>query len=142
MENNNAVPLIIVVVIVAIIAVAGMWWYFAQQSMIGNSAIPNQTQNQNQVATKSSQKNITAFSFLGLNPPVAATIDNTAHTVTLTVPKNTDLKTLSPTVVVSNKATVSPTGGVAQDFGSPVIYTVTAEDGSTQSYVVKVNVAP
>ena len=145
MENNTAVPIIIVIVVVAIIAIAGMWWYFTQQSLVSNSDLSalNQLQNQqqNQVAVKSSQKAITTFSFQGMSPAVTGTIDNNAHTINLAVPKNTDVKNLVPTITTSNKATISPAAGSAQNFSSPVIYTVTAEDGSSQSYVVRVTVS-
>ena len=39
-------------------------------------------------------------------------------------------------ISLSSYATVSPGKGVVQDFSRPVIYTVTAEDGSTAAYTV------
>jgi hypothetical protein len=51
-------------------------------------------------------------------------------TFTFTYPKGTVVTSLTPTIVVSEKATVSPTG--AQDFTNSVTYTVTAEDGTTK----------
>ena len=89
---------------------------------------------------RSSAKEITTFTFGGLNPAVAGTIDGSD--ITVTVPSGTDVTSLSPTVVVSPEATVSPASGTAQDFTSPVTYTVTAEDGSTTTYTVTVNVTP
>jgi hypothetical protein len=55
------------------------------------------------------------------------------------MPFGTSKTNLVPTVTVSAAASVSPTSGTAQDFTSPKTYTVTAEDGSTQDYVVTVN---
>ncbi|WP_460974423.1 RCC1 domain-containing protein [Spirosoma knui] len=89
-------------------------------------------------APKSSEKQITAFSFATLNPVVQASIDQTTHKITATVPASTDITKLVPTLTVSSKATVSPASGVAQNFTNPVSYTVTAEDGSKQAYEVKV----
>ena len=88
-------------------------------------------------ASKSSAKAITSF-VIGSS---TGTIDETAHTVALTVPFGTVVASLSPTIVVSDKATVDPASGVAQDFTNSVTYTVTAEDSSTQAYIVTVTVA-
>jgi hypothetical protein len=53
--------------------------------------------------------------------------------ITYTYPKGTNVSNLSPTIIVSDKATVNPKSGVAQDFSNEklVTYTVTAEDGKT-----------
>lgn len=66
-------------------------------------------------------------------------INEEAHTIALTVPFGTDVSALVPTIEFTG-ASLSPESGVAQDFTSPVTYTVTAADGSTQAYVVTVNV--
>lgn len=89
------------------------------------------------VAPKSTEKAVTAFSFAGLTPAVNATIDG--NTITATVPFGTALTALVPTITTSPKATVSPASGVAQNFTNSVTYTVTAEDGSTQTYTVTVS---
>lgn len=85
---------------------------------------------------ESSAKDISAFVFAGLDPEVEATIDGT--TIMATVPFGTDLTTLAPTITVSPDATVDPASGAVQDFTEPVVYTVTAEDGSTQEYTVTI----
>ncbi|MEK6753498.1 MAG: hypothetical protein AABZ00_14670, partial [Chloroflexota bacterium] len=59
--------------------------------------------------------------------------------ITVLVPNGTDVTTLVPTISHTG-ASVSPNSGVAQDFTNPVIYTVTAEDASTQLYTVTVTV--
>jgi len=87
---------------------------------------------------KSSAKAITKFSFAALSPAVEATIDATAKTISATVPAGTDATKLIPTITVSDKATISPATGVAQDFSKGVSYTVTAEDASSQNFTVTV----
>jgi lysophospholipase L1-like esterase len=83
---------------------------------------------------------ITSFNFA--SPSVTGTVDNTAHTVALTVPFGTTVTNLTPTIALATGATISPTSGSAQDFISPVTYTVTAQDGMTsQTYAVTVTVA-
>lgn len=44
------------------------------------------------------------------------------------------LKSLVPTIAVSAGASVLPASGSAVDFRGPVIFTVTAEDGTISSY--------
>jgi predicted extracellular nuclease len=73
----------------------------------------------------------------------AATIDAVNHTVDITVGYGTDASVLTPTITLSQDASVAPASGVVQDFTSSVDYTVTAEDGSTtQIWTVTVTVAP
>lgn len=90
----------------------------------------------------SSEKKITSFVFESFDPDVTGTINENAHTVTLTVPHDTDVSSLAPTIAVSANASVSPASGAAQNFSSSVDYTVTAEDSSQQVYEVTVEVAP
>lgn len=51
------------------------------------------------------------------------------------------LTALVPTIEVSEKATVTPASGVAQDFsnGKTLTYTVTAENGTTVEYVASIS---
>ncbi|MEQ8713565.1 MAG: LamG-like jellyroll fold domain-containing protein [Cyclobacteriaceae bacterium] len=68
-----------------------------------------------------------------------AQVDALNHTIELNLPAGTNLSTLSPTLSLSEGATVIPESVVAQNFTNPVIYTVTAEDGSTtQDWTVTV----
>jgi hypothetical protein len=85
---------------------------------------------------KNTQKQITAFTIAG---QVSSAIDQAAKTVTVTMPFGTIKTNLVPTITLSAAASVSPTSGTAQDFTSSKTYTVTAEDGTTQDYVVTVN---
>jgi len=70
-----------------------------------------------------------------------AVINTTDHTVAIEVLYGTSLTSLTPTIVVSAKATVSPASGAAQDFSGTVDYTVTAENGAQQVWKVTVTVA-
>ena len=85
-------------------------------------------------------KAITGFSFTGLDPAVSGMIDEETKTITLMVPYGTDLTALVPTID-HNGVSISPESGEAADFTDPVICTVTAEDGSTQDYLVTITVA-
>ncbi len=76
-------------------------------------------------------KAVTAFSFF--SPAATGTINETGHTIAVTVPPGTNVSALTP-VITHTGAGISPDSGVAQDFVTPVIYTVTAADGSTQVY--------
>jgi len=103
----------------------------------GNVAIVTRTVNV--VNRPSSERAITAFSFIGNN----GTIDEVNHTISLTVPYGTDITALTPTVMVSAGASIVPGSGVAQNFTTSQNYIVTAEDNtSTQLYVVTVMVSP
>ena len=85
---------------------------------------------------KDDAKQITAFSFT--SPSAVGIINEGAKTIAVEVPLGADISTLVPAITISDKATISPSSGVAQNFTNPVIYTVTAEDGSTASYTVTV----
>lgn len=93
-------------------------------------------------STVSSAHAMTNFSLIVATSTLIGTIDETAHTIKLTVPFGTDLKRLASSVTISPLATVNPASGTIQDFTNPVTYTITAEDGSTQTYIVTVVVAP
>ncbi|MEI6281012.1 MAG: immunoglobulin-like domain-containing protein [bacterium] len=95
----------------------------------------------NGVATQSSAKQINTFNFNGLSPSVIGAIDEVNHIVSIAVPFGTNVTALVPTITISPYASISPNNKIAQDFSSPVAYTITAENGSTQIYVVMVTVA-
>lgn len=99
----------------------------------------NGNNNGNNTITKSSAKDITKFSFASLSPVVDATIDIANKTISATVGIEA-VEKLVPAFTISDKSTVSPASGVAQDFSKEVSYTVTAEDGSTQIWKVAVKI--
>jgi uncharacterized repeat protein (TIGR02543 family) len=90
-------------------------------------------------AASMSARAITAFT---ITSPVAATgiINETLHTVTIDAPFGTAVNNMT-TSITHNGEFISPASGEALDFTSPVTYTVTAADGTTQAYTVTVNVA-
>jgi hypothetical protein len=92
-------------------------------------------------------KAITAFNFLGLTPAVIGTINETDHTITLTVPSGTNVTALVATFATNGASvkvgsTLQQSGSTSHNFTSPVTYKVTAADGSTQTYTVTVVVGP
>ena len=73
-----------------------------------------------------------------LTENINAEIDQSNNVITAIVPFNTDISSLTPTIQISENATITPSG--AQDFSSPVTYTITAEDNSKITYVITVNI--
>jgi outer membrane protein assembly factor BamB len=58
-------------------------------------------------------------------------------TITILLPPNTDVTKLTPTFSIKGFA-INPESGTVQNFTNPVTYTVTAEDGTKRTYVVRV----
>jgi len=85
--------------------------------------------------TVNATKSITSFSLAG----ETGTIDENAGTIAVTVPYGTNISSSTP-VIIHNGASITPTG--AQNFTTPVSYTVTATDNATRVYIVTVMVAP
>lgn len=90
------------------------------------------------VASISKGKAITGFT---IEDQTGATIiDEAAHTIAVNMPFNTDITALTPFITIKGSS-VNPASGAAGNFTGPVTYTVTADDGSTQDYTVRVTVA-
>ncbi len=94
--------------------------------------------------TLSSAKAITAFSFT--SPAVTGTINETAKTISVTVPFGTNVTALVATfattgVSVKVGSTVQVSGTTPNDYTNPVSYVETAADNSTATYTVTVTVA-
>ena len=70
----------------------------------------------------------------------AGVIDQVQGTIKLELPAGTST-TFAPTIKLSDFATVTPASGETQDFSKPVIYKVTAQNGSTNTYTVTVTVS-
>lgn len=68
---------------------------------------------------------------------VYGTVDEDNKMVRLDFPTGTDVTHLTPTIIISNYATIEPKSGVTQDFTNPVYYTVTAMSGATAQYMVE-----
>ena len=87
-------------------------------------------------------KAITAYSLNG----ATGTINETAKTIAVTVPFGTNVTALVATFTTTGAsvklgAAVQTSGTTANDFTSPVVYTVNAADNTTASYTVVVTVA-
>lgn len=77
---------------------------------------------------------ITAFSVLGVD----GVIDQSAGTITVTLPAGTDVTAVAPSVTVTAGAVVSPVSGEVVNLTAPVVYTVTlGEDTSSYTVTVK-----
>ena len=87
----------------------------------------------------SAENDLLSFVFETLDPAVSATITGTE--VNLVVPFGTDISALIPTIEISDLASINPASGLAQDFSSPMVYTVTAENGDEKTYSVNVEVS-
>uniref|UniRef100_UPI0024948C86 PKD domain-containing protein n=1 Tax=Cellulophaga baltica TaxID=76594 RepID=UPI0024948C86 len=81
----------------------------------------------------STEKEITSFIVNGVEGTIVGT------DITIELPEETDLTTLSP-VIIHTGASISPESETSQDFTNPVIYTVTAQDQTIQTYTVNVTV--
>gem|GEM_PF-836719 len=108
-------------------------------------ALTRDAKNQNWVVTvtkpaPTTGKDIITFKFEGLTPAVTGIVDAANKTVSLEVPGGTNVTALIPTITLSPNATVSPASGVAQNFTAPATYTVTAQDGTTQAWIVTVKI--
>ncbi|MDR1909696.1 MAG: DUF5018 domain-containing protein [Spirochaetaceae bacterium] len=93
---------------------------------------------------KNSDKQLTGFYFIFPGSPAtgaAGIINETAKTVAVTVPYGTNLQGLAP-VIYHTGQSVSPISGEPRDFrnsaANPIPYTVSARDGSSQTYLVSV----
>ena len=62
--------------------------------------------------------------------------------ITAEIAFGTNISQLIPTIEISSRATLSPAAGQLTDFTGPVVYTVTAEDGTTKSFTAIVAPAP
>jgi formylglycine-generating enzyme required for sulfatase activity len=85
-----------------------------------------------------SAKAISEFKFTDQN--ATGDISETTHTIAITVPYGTDVTSLTPAITHTGTS-ISPASGETQNFKNSVTYTVTAADGSTQTYQVTVTPA-
>ena len=81
-------------------------------------------------------KGITSFSVSG----VAGAVNNTTNTITITLPRGTDVTKLTPVIATNGVKSLTPGNGVTVDFTNAVTYTAAMEDGSSKTYTVTVYV--
>lgn len=81
-------------------------------------------------------KGITSFSING----VAGAVNNTTNTITITMPRGTDVTKLTPAISTYGVKSLTPGSGETVNFTNSVTYTATMEDGSTKTYTVTVYV--
>lgn len=80
------------------------------------------------------EKQIEMFTILEVN----GIIDTDNHSVLAQLPLTTDVTSLAPEITISDGASISPESGAVIDFTIPQTYTVTAENNSSVSYMVSV----
>ncbi len=76
------------------------------------------------------------FAFESFDPVKVGEINNEEGIIEITIPFETENYVLSPTIEISEGATIEPAIGTEQDFSSFVVYTVTATDGAKKLYTV------
>ena len=81
-------------------------------------------------------KGITSFSING----VAGAVNNTTNSITITMPRGTDVTKLTPVIATNGVKSLTPGNGVTVDFTNAVTYTAAMEDGSSKTYTVTVYV--
>ena len=79
---------------------------------------------------------ITAFSING----VAGAVNNSTNTITITMPRGTDVTKLTPVIATNGVKSLTPGSGETVDFTNAVTYTAAMEDGSSKTYTVTVYV--
>lgn len=107
----------------------------------------NKSQPSTSITTdgKSSLRQVLSITFNQFTPAISATVDNAGFWRIYT-PNGTNLSHLVPTIVVSDKATVSPASGTVWDFtanytaNNPynvLTFAVTAEDGEISTHSIQ-----
>ena len=79
---------------------------------------------------------ITGFSING----VAGAVNNTTNTITITMPRGTDVTKLTPVIATNGVKSLTPGNGETVNFTNAVTYTAAMEDGSSKTYTVTVYV--
>jgi hypothetical protein len=95
----------------------------------------------NQNISLNDENKLLAFTLPIAGEEVVGTIDEANKVVNFNV-AGADLTNLTPTVQISENATISPSASVAQNFKNVVAYTIIASDGTPAIYRVIVNNRP
>ena len=121
------------------------WIMTSNTSVGGGTVVSGGTQRIDDIIVKGvpMMHDAEITSFVTNVPQDGAAVINSANaTVTVNVPNGTNITALIPTIGISNMAQINPASGVAQDFTSPINYTVTAEDGTIKVWTVTIIVNP
>lgn len=103
------------------------------------TAQDNTTQQWTVTVTKATEMDKKIITFILAEQVDSALIDNINDSVKITVDSVADVSNLKPTITISNGTVISPVSGTAVDFSKgPVKYTITATDGSTKDWMIKV----
>lgn len=89
----------------------------------------------------SSENSITLFTLSINGDIVNGTIDQMSKTISFDL-VGAELSSLQPTVLYSDKATLSPSQNESQNFNNEVTYQVTAENGASSLYKIIINNRP
>ena len=71
-------------------------------------------------------------------PNIEYSVSMESQTIAVRVGKIVDIRALTPVFTVSPRSKIYPSSGIPQDFTSPVVYSVVAENGSTRQYTIQV----
>lgn len=107
-----------------------------------HQVLPNPTINEIIYITESIDLN-TENDILSFNVPNqvgSSEIDIQNHTINAVVINGSSLESISPTITISEGATINPASGESVDFSNgPVNYTVTAENGDAQDWLISIS---
>lgn len=112
--------------------------YDVNGSCSNNSFANTYTALYGSFVSSANNKNFLTFSFPN---QISSVINTTTNTVTVTMPSGTNLASLVPSFTLSANTTTKKLSGVANNFTSPVQYTVNHQDNSSKTWTVIVNVA-
>lgn len=99
-----------------------------------NGEVANYVIVVNNTELLSNDKKILDFSFERDNNVYGGVINH--DELTINVETSVGVNNLVPSITISEGATISPSADQAQNFHLPVTYTVTAEDGTSNEYVM------
>ncbi len=100
------------------------------------TVVTNCTKEDNELAKKSKDALITSFELGTYKGKLNGT------SLLIEVPYGTDISSLWAKVELSAKATIKPDPKTVKDWRNPVSFTVTAENGNSNKYTVKVKILP
>ncbi|SIT11882.1 Leucine rich repeat-containing protein [Zobellia uliginosa] len=106
----------------------------------------NNDDNPKNDTNKSSEKLITNFTFeasknSGIDNDIIGIVNQDNNTIQVTFPSGTDISNLTPTISISNFATILPNTKTTINLTTPVRYIVTAENETLTQYTLEATFA-